>query len=406
MIASLDRVNIGFAALQMNRDLGFSASVFGLGAGIFFWGYVLFEIPSNLVLAHVGTRLWIARIMITWGLLSVAMIFVKDSASFYVLRFLLGVAEAGFFPGILYYLAHWFPGAERARAVSWFMIASPISIVIGGPVAGLLLQMNGVLSLKGWQWLFLVEGAPAVALGFVVLFYLTETPDKANWLDADERAALGARIRAEEENTVAHHRVDLWQTALHPAVWQLAFISFAGQTGMYGLAYWLPQIIKSFSGAGDLQVGILSAGPYTAVAAGMVLVGWNSDRTGERFLHVAIPCAVAAIGFLVSPYVASPLLALLALTVAATGVYSDRGPFWALPGRLLTGRAYAAGVALINAVGAVGGFVGPYAMGLARDATGEFSAGLLLMAPLLLSGAIVTWKLRASPALSGGAQDV
>jgi ACS family tartrate transporter-like MFS transporter len=400
IVAYIDRVNVGFAALQMNHDLGFSASVFGFGAGVFFLGYALCEVPSNLILARVGARLWIARIMITWGLISVAMMFVHDAVSFYILRFLLGVAEAGFFPGIIYYLTQWFPRAERARAVSWFMTAVPLSIVIGGPIAGLLLQMDGVLGLKGWQWLFLIEGLPAIVLGVVVLFYLTETPDKAKWLDADERTLLSDRIRTEHAHAFAHHGVDLRRALLHPTVWWLALILFTCQTGTYGLTYWLPQIVKSISGISDIEVGLLSTIPYAAAAVGMVFVGWNSDRTGERYMHVALPCVVAAAGFMASLYVISPVAALLALTVAAVGDLASRGPFWALPGRFLAGSASAAGIALINTIAAIGGFVGPYAIGLAKDATGNFSAGLVLMAPLLLVGAIATLRLRSSSALA------
>jgi MFS transporter, ACS family, tartrate transporter len=399
VVAWLDRVNVGFAALQMNQELGFSATVYGFGAGVFYFGYALFEIPSNLVLARVGARLWIARIMITWGLISVAMLFARNATTFYVLRFLLGVAEAGFLPGIIYYLTYWYPRSSRARAVSWFMAAIPLSIVIGGPLAGVLLSMNGLFGLAGWQWLFLLEGAPAVILGIVVLFYLTDTPDKAHWLAPAERAWLSECIRSEHAHAKARHGVDLRRALLHPTVWQLAFVMFACQCGSYGLTYWVPQIVKGVSGLSDLQVGFLSALPYLAAALGMVFIGWNSDRTGERFAHIAVPCVIAAIGFIASVYATSPVPAMIALTVAAVGDLGSRGPFWALPGRFLTGNASAGGIALINTLASIGGFVGPYAVGLAKDATGEFSAGLVLLAPLMLAGALVAWRLRRSPAL-------
>ena len=399
IVAWLDRVNVGFAALQMNEDLGFSATVYGFGAGVFYFGYALFEIPSNLVLARVGARLWIARIMITWGLVSVAMMFVHNAITFYILRFLLGVAEAGFLPGIIYYLTYWFPRAQRANAVSWFMAAIPLSVVIGGPLAGLLLEMDGLRGLAGWQWLFLLEGAPAVILGVVVLFYLTDKPDQAQWLNPDERVWLSERIEAEHARARSQHGVGLGRAFLHPTVWALTFVMFACQCGSYGLTYWMPQIVQSVSGLSNFKVSMLTAIPYIAATIGMVFIGWNSDRTGERFLHIAVPCVIAAMGFIASVYLTSPVPAMIALTVAAVGDLGSRGPFWALPGRFLTGNAAAGGIALINTVASLGGFVGPYVVGLAKTATGEFSAGLVLLAPLMLAGAFVAWRLRRSPAL-------
>ena len=397
--AWLDRVNVGFAALQMNQDLGFGAAVYGFGAGVFFVGYALCEIPSNLILARVGARRWIARIMITWGLISVAMMFVRGQTSFYILRFLLGVAEAGFLPGIIYYLANWYPVAARARAVSWFMSAIPLSIVIGGPFAGVLLEMNGLLGLKGWQWLFLIEGAPAVILGFVVLFYLTDTPEHARWLKPEERTWLSARIKAEQAQAKTRHGVGLRQALLHPTVWHLALIMFACQSGSYGLTLWVPQILKGLSGLSDLGVGLISAIPYLGAAIGMVLIGMSSDRSGERFLHIAVPCFIAAVGFTGSAFLLSPIPGMIALTVAAIGDLGSRGPFWALPGRFLAGSASAAGIALINTIGSLGGFVGPYAVGLVKASTGDFTGGLLLLAALLFVGALMTLRLRRAPAL-------
>jgi MFS transporter, ACS family, tartrate transporter len=400
IVSWLDRANVSFAALQMNVDLGFSAAVYGFGAGIFFIGYALFEIPSNLVMVKVGPRLWIARIMITWGLISAGMMFVKGETSFYSMRFLLGIAEAGFLPGIIYYLSQWFPTAERARAVSWFMMAIPLSIVIGGPLSGLLLEMNGLLGLKGWQWMYLIEGLPAVVLGFVVLGYLTDTPAQAHWLSGEERDWLSAHMRDEHAKAQAKHRVNIRQAMLHPTVWKLALIMFTCQTGSYGLTLWVPQIVKGWSGLGNLQVGLISALPYIAAAAGMVLIGISSDRRGERFLHVAIPSSIGALGFIASAYLSSPIAGLLALTVAAVGDYGTRGPFWALPGRFLSGSAAAAGIALINTLGALGGFVGPYAVGYLKTLTGSFESGLLFLAVLLLAGAFGTLRLRKAPVLA------
>ncbi len=399
IICWLDRVNVGFAALQMNQDLGFSASVYGFGAGVFFAGYALFEIPSNLILARVGARRWIARIMITWGLISTCMMFVHDTTSFYLLRFLLGVAEAGFLPGILYYLADWYPGARRARAVSWFMAAIPLSIVVGGPVAGILLELDGLLGMRGWQWLYLLEGAPAFFLGFVVLAWLPDSPSQVRWLNDAERAWLDTRIRAEKDEAEQRHGIGLRRALLHPTVWQLALIMFTCQSGSYGLTLWMPQILKGLSGLSDLLVGMITALPYVAAAIGMVLIGASSDRTGERFYHIAVPSLVAVIGFTASAWLTTPIPAMIALTVAAVGDLGSRGPFWALPGRFLTGSAAAGAIALINTVGSLGGFVGPYAVGLVKDATGSFTGGLMFLAGLLLLGAIGTLHLRRATVL-------
>lgn len=400
VVAWLDRVNIGFAALQMNADLGFSATVFGFGAGIFFIGYALFEIPSNLILARVGARLWIARIMITWGILSVAMMFVSSPTSFYVLRFLLGIAEAGFLPGIIYYLGGWYPAKQRAKAVSWFMLAIPLSTVIGGPLAGVLLQMNGIAGLTGWQWLFLLEGIPAVVLGVVVLFYLTDSPAKAHWLAPDERRWLTERMAAEDHAAHARHGFGIGKALAHPTVWLLGFIIFACQCGSYGLTLWIPQIVRGLSGLGDLAVSMISALPYVAASIGMILIGASSDKRRERLLHIAIPSALAAVGFVFSAYFTSPVPAMIALTVAAVGDLGTRGPFWALPTRFLTGSAAAAGIGLINTLGSLGGFVGPYAVGYARDLTGGFAAGLVVLAGLLLAAACAAVALRGAKLLA------
>jgi MFS transporter, ACS family, tartrate transporter len=400
VVAWLDRVNIGFAALQMNRDLGFSASVYGFGAGVFFIGYALFEVPSNLVLVRVGARRWIARIMVTWGVLSVAMMFVHSAATFYLLRFLLGVAEAGFLPGIIYYLGNWYPAAERARAVSWFMLAIPLSTVIGGPLAGVILGMNGWHGLTGWQWLFLLEGIPAVVLGVVVFFYLTDAPEQANWLEPAERKWLSDKVRAEQKAALERHGVSLLDALLHPTVWQLCVILFACQCCSYGLTLWIPQIVQGMAGLTDLEVGFISAIPYAAASVGMILIGASSDRSGERLMHVAIPSAVAAVGFAASAYLTSPVPGMIALTFAAVGDLGTRGPFWALPTRFLTGSAAAGGIALINTVASTGGFVGPYAVGIVRDVTGSFAGGMLFLAFVMLVGTITCFALRGARVLA------
>ena len=403
VIAWFDRVNVGFAALQMNRDLGFSASVFGFGAGIFFVGYALCEVPSNLVLARVGARRWIARIMVSWGVVSVAMMFVRGPASFYVLRFILGVAEAGFLPGVIYYLGQWYPRAGRARAISWFMVGIPLSTVLGSPLAGALLGLNGWHGLTGWQWLYLLEGVPAVLLGIACYALLPDTPQEARWLSAAERTALARALEAERAATQDRHGVDLRRALAHPIVWLLGLILFACQCGSYGLTLWIPQIVKGVSAQSDLIVGFIAALPYVAAAAGMVAIGRSSDRSGERFWHVALPSFVGAAGFAASAYLRTPVPGIIALSVAAVGDLGSRGPFWALPGRFLTGSALAAGIALINMLGSLGGFVGPYAVGLVKDATGSFTGGLMLLSGLLLASAVATLGLRRSTVLAAPA---
>ena len=401
VIAWFDRVNISFAALQMNADLGFSSAVYGFGAGIFFAGYALFEVPSNLILARVGARRWISRIMITWGIISVAMMFVEGKWSFYALRFALGVAEAGFLPGILYYLSQWFPKAERARAVSWFMIGIPLATVFGGPIAGMLLGLDGWHGLQGWQWLFVLEGLPAVIFGVVTWIWLPDTPRDVRWLSAAEQKHVMRRVEEENAATLARHAGSgsLRTAMLHPTVWLLCLVLFCCQCGSYGLTLWIPQIVKGLSAQSDLLVGFISAIPYIAAALAMLLVGASSDRSGERFLHVAIPSFIGAVGFAASAVLLSPVPGMIALTVAAMGDLCTRGPFWALPSRFLSGPALAAGIALINTMGSLGGFVGPTMVGYVREATGGFTGGLLLLAMLLVVAGVGTLVLRRSSLL-------
>jgi MFS transporter, ACS family, tartrate transporter len=398
IISWLDRVNVGFAKLQMNADLGLSDTAYGFGAGIFFVAYALCEIPSNLLLARYGARVWIARIMITWGLISSAMMFVQGPTSFYVLRFLLGAAEAGFLPGIIYYLSHWFPRLHRARAVSWFMIGIPLSLVFGGPLSGWLMQdLDEYLGLHGWQWMFLLEGIPAVLLGFVVLVFLTEKPTDAHWLSAEQRAWLSERIASEHQEAHARHGLNLRAALTHPTVWLLAVVMFCCQTGSYGLSFWVPSIVKSLTGYSEFAVGMFTAIPYIAAALAMVLVGMSSDRTGERFMHVAIPSLIGAAGFLAVGYMQSPLLAMAALSIAAAGDYCTRGPFWALPGKFLAGSAAAGAIALINSMGAAGGFFGPLAVGWLKDETQDFLAPMIMLSVVLVIGAVLTFVLRRAP---------
>jgi ACS family tartrate transporter-like MFS transporter len=401
IVAWLDRVNISFAALQLNREPWYSDAVYTFGATVFFVGYALFELPSNLVLARVGARLWVARIMITWGLFSIAMLFVRGPTSFYVLRFLLGVAEAGFLPGIIYYLGNWYPSAERARAVSWFMLAIPLSAVVGGPLAGWILTFDGWHGLQGWQWLFLLEGLPAVALGVVVLFYLTDTPQQARWLEPEQREWLAATIRAEQAAAETRHGIRLGAALRHPTVLLLCLILLACQTCSYGLQLWIPQILRAMGGLSDLEVGLVSAIPYIAASIGMIAIGASSDRTGERLLHLAIPTAIGALSFAASAYFSSPVLGILALSIAAIGVNSTRGPFWALPTRFLTGSAAAGGIAVINMVASLGGIIGPYAVRFGRYlAGGNFAGGMLALGLVMLIGALLCVPLSRAKVLT------
>jgi ACS family tartrate transporter-like MFS transporter len=389
LVSYLDRVNVSFAALQMNEELGFSASIYGFGAGIFFLSYVLFEIPSNLLLERFGVRIWIARIMITWGALSAATMFVRGTWSFFILRLLLGAAEAGFFPGIILYLTRWFPARERARTVAWFMTATALAGVIGGPVSGALLTMHGVFGLAGWQWLFLLEGVPAILLGVAVLVWLPERPRDARWLSPGESAAIEAAVAAEhaEIHAVAHH--DLWPALRSGRVWLLAVIYFTIVMSFYGISLWLPQIVQSFAYVGPLGAGLLSAVPYLAAAVGMVIVASRSDRSGTRTGFVAGAALAGAAGFVAAAWWHNPVAALAALSLAAFGVWSTLGPFWTLPAGFLVGPAAAGGIALINAVGNIGGFAGPYVLGYVRGRTGSFSAGLLVLAASLVATAVL-----------------
>jgi MFS transporter, ACS family, tartrate transporter len=382
IVAYLDRINIGFAALQMNEALGFSPRVFGFGAGIFFLSYVLFEVPSNVILARVGARVWIARIMITWGIVSSAMMFVTGATQFYVMRFLLGLAEAGFFPGIIYYLTRWFPARERGRAVAAFMTATLAAGVVGGPLSGALLSMHGTGGLAGWQWLFLLEGFPAIVLGFVVLRFMTERPDDATWLTGSERAALTAAVQADHQ--AAAHDADTRSALLSGRTWLLAIVYFTIPVTLYGIGFFLPQMLKTASGSSDFKVGLLSAIPYAAGAIAMVAAGRHSDRVGERRWHVLVPALVCAAGVAMSTASDGAAWAVFTLSIAMIGLASMFGPFWALATGTLRGVGAAAAIAFINSMGNTGGFVGPYLLGAVNQATHRFTAGLLVIAAMLV----------------------
>lgn len=388
-IAFVDRVNIGFAALTMNEDLGFSSTVFGVGAGIFFLGYFLFEIPSNLILNKVGARIWIARVMITWGIVSGCMAFVQGVSSFYTLRFLLGVAEAGFFPGIILYLSFWFPARRRAAVTAIFMAAAPLSTALGSPISGALMEMHGLLGLAGWQWMFLIEAVPAVILGVVVLFYLTDRPDKAKWLTSEEREWLVRTMNEEQASKAEKSSHSIWAGLADIRVLALSLVYFGTSAGLYTLGIWAPQIIKQF-GLSSLQVGFINAVPAIFAVVAMVLWARHSDRTGERTWHVVSACLLAAGGLAIATGATSVLAVLGALVLVNIGVSCSKPPLWSMPTLFLSGPAAAAGIATINSIGNLGGFVGPSMIGWIKDQTGGFAGGLFFVAGLLVLSAVLT----------------
>jgi ACS family tartrate transporter-like MFS transporter len=390
VINYLDRTNIGVAALTMNKDLGFTPTQFGFAGGVLFFGYTVFEIPSNLALYAVGARRWIARIMITWGLVSVATALVYDLNSFYVARLALGIAEAGFFPGVAYYLAAWFPTQYRTRMLAWFLVAIPLSSVIGGPISGLLLEMDGLLGLKGWQWLFIVEGFPAVVLGFVVMYVLADRPETAPWLNDKERLVLGDMLAAEHRE---RPKSSLLAALGDIRVVMLAVIQFGFTLGSYGISFFLPQIIKSF-GMTNLASSLLSAIPYIFASAAMLWWSWHVDRTGKKIGNLTIACAIGMVGLAASVMTGNLVLALTAITVALIGITSARAIFWPIPTRFLSGVGAAAGLAFINSIGTAGGIAGPSLMGWLKDDTGSFEAGLLTMSGILLAASLLSFALK------------
>ncbi|HMM87882.1 MFS transporter [Bradyrhizobium sp.] len=385
----LDRVNLGFAALEMNADLKFTPLIFAWGAGIFFIGYFIFEVPSNLALEKFGASRWIARIMVTWGIISALMATVSGELSFYVLRFLLGVAEAGFFPGIILYLTYWYPAEYRGRFLAAFAIAVPISTVIGAPISGLLLGLDGVMGLRGWQWLFILEGIPSVLLGIVTWFYLTDKPEKADWLTAEQKAWLAAKLQAETATKQAARHLTLGQALSSPKVIMLSLIYFGFVGALYGMQFWLPQIVKAF-GLTNAQTGFVTAIPYLFGTIAMILWARHSDATRERVAHVGGPLLLTAAALAASSYLTDPTITMAVLTVAAIGVFCTFAVFWTLPTAWLSGTAAAGGIALINSIGNLAGFGGPYLIGWVKEATGSTSSGLLVLSILpLIAGLLV-----------------
>jgi ACS family tartrate transporter-like MFS transporter len=401
VVAYIDRVNIGFAARELQHDLGLSATQYGLGAGLFFLGYCVFEIPSNLILERVGARLWIARIMIVWGLVSMATMFIYDVTSFMAARIILGIAEAGFFPGMVLYVTYWIPANERARVNALFMTAAPVSVIVGAPVSEALLSMHGLWGLRGWQWLFLLEGLPAVILGVMALKILTDRPEQADWLPPDEREWLAATMTAERAARSETGHASVGRSLRSGRVWLLSIVYLLNASVTYGIFLWLPRMLQDTAGPG-VSVGLLTALPFVAALIAMVLIGRHSDKTGERKLHVAACAITAAIGLFLAVAFRNHLYWLvLAFTICQIGQRSVMSVFWTMPPMLLAGTGAAGGIALINAIGNLGGFFGPNVMGSLFDLTGGYSGGLLVLAGGLIVEAIlvVNLKLPKEPVL-------
>ncbi|MBB3224993.1 MFS transporter [Pseudoduganella umbonata] len=390
VLAYIDRINVGFASLTMNQDLGLSAYIYGWGAGIFFLGYCLLEVPSNLMLAKVGARRWIARILFTWGTLSTCMALVQGPNSFLVMRFLLGAAEAGFFPGVVLYLTYWFPARYRARIISAFMLSIPVSIAIGAPLSTWILHLDGWHGLHGWQWLFIIEGLPAVFATFLVLRFLTDRPAVAGWLTQEEKDWLEGQLANDREIAGATKQsTSLRSVFTSPPILALAFVYFGATGANIGLSFFLPQIIKT-QGYSNMEVGFLTSLPYIVGCIGMLVIGYWSDRTKERRLFLIGTMLIAATGLYLAGAFGASFWSIAALAFAAIGILGSKGPFWPLPSAYLSGTAMAGGIAFINTVGNIGGFVGPYAIGWIKDSTGSFEGGLYALAGLAMSAAVVT----------------
>ncbi|QLH19496.1 MFS transporter [Streptomyces sp. Rer75] len=387
VVSYLDRVNVGFAKLQMSDDLGFSEAAYGLGAGLFFIGYFLLEVPSNLMLQRVGARTWIARIMISWGLVSAAFVFVTNEPTFYVLRFLLGAAEAGFYPGVILYCTYWFPSHRRARVIAMFMSAIPVAGIFGNPLSGWIMdRFHGVGGWQGWQWMFLLEAVPALAVGVATLFYLDDDVRGAKWLTDEEKTVVERAIADDTAHQTVHGRV--WDAFREPKVWLMCVIYFCFVMGQYALTFWMPSFVESTGIEGNLAIGVLSAVPYLAALVAMNLFGRSADRRRERRWHLVAPSLMGAVGFsLAAVWSGSTPLSLIALSVAAAGVLTCAPLFWSLPTAFLGGTAAAAGLAMINSVGNLAGFVSPYMIGSLKDATGSASIPMYVLALSLVVGA-------------------
>jgi D-galactonate transporter len=397
IINYLDRVNVGFAALTMNKELGLSATAFGLGAGVFFVAYALFEVPANAMLSRIGARLWIGIIMIAWGLASCGMAFIHGETSFYVLRFIVGAAEAGFMPGVITYLATWFPVRYRSRANAGVVVATALASAIGSPISGLLLKWtDGFLGMSGWRWMFVYEAIPAILLGVVVFWWLTDSPRQAGWLDAGERDWLVKELDAERRELAATESMTLRQVLGLPRVWTLSALFSCFLSALYGVLLWAPQIVKSLGALSDVEVGLLGSLPFCCAAIAMVVIARHSDRVNERRLHVASAMAVGGIALLLSAFAPNPYLAFALLCVAAAGIWGSLGVFWSMTSTFLAGPTAALGIAVINTLAQVGGFVGPTSVGFIKDHTGNFSLALSVLAGFALLAALIAWLLDES----------
>jgi MFS transporter, ACS family, tartrate transporter len=388
----LDRINVGFAALTMNKDLGLDAATYGLAAGAFFWGYFLFEVPSNLILEKVGARIWIARIMLTWGILSGATAFAVGPWSFLTMRFLLGLAEAGLFPGMILFFTYWFPDWHRGRIMAGFTVALPLAVAAGAPLSTALLELNGVLGLAGWKWMFICEAIPTILVGVFFFFFVTDRPAQAHWLGSEERTWLITTLEHERALIEAKRKVSLWQSFYNPKVLILTLNYFGIVTASLGLLLFLPQMVKQL-GLTNMQVGWVSMIPYAFGALSMVAWGWISDRMNERRWNLFLACIVAAAGLVIAGMNIGTPWAVLGMTIATIGLYGTKGPFWTLPSMILTGSAAASGIAWINGIGNLGGFFGPTAVGWVKTTTGSFASGLYLLAGFAVISAISTFWL-------------
>ncbi len=402
IIAYIDRINVGFAKLHLQEVLAVDPAVFnsvyGLGAGLFFIGYFIFEVPSNLILHRVGARVWIARIMVVWGFVSMAFMFINSTTMFYVMRFLLGAAEAGFFPGVVLYLTYWYPHRERASTIALFALGGVLAGVVGSPISGAILGMDGIGGLAGWQWLFLIEAIPAVLMGFVVWAILPNRPSDAKWLSAEEKAWVQKRLDDEAAQSLTHQHHSLKDAFTSGRVWLFCLLYFLMNVGGYGFELWAPTIIKTISGGSDVMVGWINAIPYLIAGIAMIFVGRHSDRTGERRWPVAIAAIVSAVGFALSAYFTNPYLALAALALAFAGIKSTIAPLWALVTAFLTGSAAAGGIALINSVGNLGGYVGPHLVGVIKDKTHSNLAALLFLGASLFIMGLLALTIRPAAA--------
>jgi MFS transporter, ACS family, tartrate transporter len=389
-IAYIDRSNISFAALTMNKDLGFSAYIYGWGAGIFFFGYFLFEIPSNLILEKVGARIWIARIMITWGIISGFTALITGPTSFLIVRFLLGAAEAGFFPGMILYLTYWFPAEYRGRVISTLFIAQPVANAAASIASAAILEMDGVLGIKGWQWIFIIEAVPAILLGLVILRIMTDRPARADWLAEDERSWLQARLASESRQVESAGHLTWVKALADPRVVALSIIYLMSVTANYGIVFFMPQIIKGI-GLSNMMTGLVSSLPYIVGTVGLIAWGWSSDRNKERRWHLITASAVGALGLAVAGWSGASYWALLGMSAATVGIYGSRAAFWPMPSLFLTGTAAAGAIAMINAVGNLGGYFGPFVVGWIKDSTQSFEAGLYFLAACSLMAAVITF---------------